>query len=267
MFEELFKLESIKKGKANVFLIAFIFSELGLISSFVIFPQNIGLMSLAFTSLLLMPYLYQVLNAPEPVEKGTNFFKQAFKNHNQTISIYFWLFMGILLSYAIFSLLLPNLSVIKLFDSQLSFIGVTGNASGGFNFTSILANNIKVLIACVLLSLVYGAGSMLFLTWNASVWGAIFGYIARQSANVVGQNPLVYFVSLFLKVLPHTAAEAASYFFAVIAGAVISKAIIREQFGTETFNYILKEAMLFFAISLLLIVTAGFLETVLFPML
>ncbi|MFH1648954.1 MAG: stage II sporulation protein M [Candidatus Woesearchaeota archaeon] len=267
MLEEIFKIDAIKRGKGNLFVLAFIFSELGIISSFIIFPQNVGLMSISFTSILLMPYLYQILNRPEPVEKGRSFFGQAFKNHKGTITAFFWLFMGILLSYATFALVLPHLSVVRLFDSQLAFIGVGGKATATtFSFASILANNVKVLFAALILSLVYGAGAMIFLTWNASVWGAIFGYFAKQSAMIVGQNPIIYFFGLFLKVFPHTITEAGSYFFAVIAGAVISKAIIREEFGSDTFNYILKEGSFFFTISIVLIFIAAYLEVFVFPL-
>lgn len=280
--EQIFAPKWLERKPAICFLLGFVYSELGILSALIVFPKNAGLMSIAFTSILLIPALNSLLSLEENQEreeKRTSL-RALFKNHKDIFQIYAYLFLGILLSFAIFSIFLDKLTTVRLFDSQLAIIGITGKGqvSGFFGqaissrfspsfpeFVSILANNFKVLLVCLVFSLVYGAGSILFLTWNASVWGTIFGYIARTAAEIEGHNPLAYFGMTFLTVLPHTLAEASSYFIAVIAGGVISKAVIREKLGSNRFNHVVVDGLIFFILALIILVIAAYLEVYVFP--
>ena len=121
-------------------------------------------------------------------------------------------------------------------------------------------NNIKVLIVCLLLSLIYGAGSVLFVTWNATVWGAIFGYVAKESLTVGGQTPLAFFGMMLLPMLPHLITETVSYLSASIAGGVLSKAALREELFSKKFNHILTDALILVGFGVLLVIIAGLFE-------
>jgi len=61
-----------------------------------------------------------------------------------------------------------------------------------------LANNLKVLVVCLIASLVYGAGAIFIITWNASVWGVVFALIAKNSALAAGQNPYAAFALMLV---------------------------------------------------------------------
>jgi uncharacterized membrane protein SpoIIM required for sporulation len=153
--------------------------------------------------------------------------------------------------------------------SQLAMAGITGQATEGLVgqateegfFTSVLKNNIKVLFACVLLSLIYGSGAILFIVWNASVWGAVFGYSIRMSSIVSGQNMLITFLVIMIPVFPHILAEALSYFAAVISGGVLSKAITKEDIGSDRFNHVFTDSMIFTGLAFFMIVIAAIMET------
>ena len=51
------------------------------------------------------------------------------------------------------------------------------------SFLPIFSNNFRVMIIFLVLSVIFGAGSILFLAWNASVWGVVFAYMATLQQN------------------------------------------------------------------------------------
>jgi len=267
VFEQLFKFKSVKPNAFNIFIMGFIFSELGILSSLLVFRNDAQLMSIAFTAAITMPFLFNLLEIKNiEISSEKSFFSRVFKNNEHIFVSYLMLFLGFLLSYAIFAILLPDFATLEIFKGQLNILGLAGQALGKLGFGAIMINNLAVLLACFLFSIVFGVGSILFLIWNASAWGAILGYISKQSAMIIGQNPLVYFFSQFLKFFPHLIVEAASYFFAIMAGIVISQTIISERVNGEKFRLTMMEGFLLFGISLVLLVVAGILEVYVFPL-
>ncbi len=113
----------------------------------------------------------------------------------------------------------------------------------------------KVDLIFIGLSLVFGAGSILFLAWNASVWGVVFAYVASKSFNAFNA-----FVDIFLKVTPHMFLEAGAYFFAIVAGGLMSQAVLKEKLGSKQFNYVIKDGFVFITISFLLLVLGALVE-------
>ena len=66
---------------------------------------------------------------------------------------------------------------------------------------------------------------------------------------------------IMIPVFPHLFAEALSYFSAVISGGVLSKAIIKEDIGSDRFNHVFIDSMIFTGIAFFLIIIAAFMET------
>ncbi|MEM4259638.1 MAG: stage II sporulation protein M [Candidatus Woesearchaeota archaeon] len=264
VFEQLFSADWIEKKPLFAFIIGISYSLLGIMSALIIFPNDIGIASLAFTSLLILPSLNQLLTLEENVEIRENklSLKLLFKDHKDIFEVYIFLFFGIFLTYSFLTLVLPDLAVKTFFSTQLSVMNTTGQAIW-FNsvfFWQILSNNFIVLFLCIVLSFLYGAGSILFLVWNASAWGSIFAQLAKQTADVTGQNHFIFFISLIAKVFPHTFLEALSYFFAIIAGGVISKAILREKFSSARFNHVLTDGLIFFGIAIAVLIIGAIIE-------
>jgi uncharacterized membrane protein SpoIIM required for sporulation len=207
--------------------------------------------------MLLIPSLNKILAIEEIQDTRSKKFtiKQIFKDHSDVLEVYLMLFLGIFVAYALFSIKFPNLLVSGLFDNQLRIIGITGNAASGITFDGILLNNLRVLGIFLILSLVFGAGSILFLAWNASVWGVVFGYVATWS-----ENSFNALVNILIRIMPHMLCEASAYFFAIVAGGIMSQAVLREKMGSKKFNYVLKDGMVFMIVSLILLVLGAYLE-------
>jgi uncharacterized membrane protein SpoIIM required for sporulation len=267
MFEQLFTTKWISQRPFYAFLLGLGYSVLGIFSAFIVFPENIGLMSISFTSLLIVLSLSNLLTLSErrEIREKKLSIKLLFRDHKDIFEIYIFLFLGMLLTFSFFAIVLPEFSVKTIFSNQLSYV-IGGGAVQSSTFLGYLKNNVGVLLICFVLSLVYGAGSILFLTWNASVWGSIFGYVAR-SAFMGSNNPFVSFGILFAKVFPHMFFEALSYFFAIVAGGVISKALIAEKENAAKFKHVFTDGVIFFVIALILLVLAAYLEAYIFPIL
>jgi len=264
MLENILRPDWLERKPRHAFLIGFIYSIIGIIAAYVIFPKSQGIASIAFLSMLLIPSLNKILSIEEKQDADSKKFtiRRIFQDHADVLQVYFMLFLGIFLAYALFSIKFTDLLVQGVFDSQLRIIGINfGQAIGGIEFYSILMNNLKILLIFLILSLIFGAGSVLFLSWNASVWGVVFGYISSNQNNV-----LDHFFSTFLKVMPHMFLEAGAYFFAIVAGGIMSQAVLREKPGSGKFNYVLKDGLVFLTVSVILLIVAAFIEVYVFKL-
>ena len=256
--EQLIKAKWLEKRPLSAFIIGFIYSLIAFLTSYLIFPSYFGVMSIAFISILLVPTLSKLLSIEENQEIREKKFSimQLLKDHYDIIEIYLSLFIGIFLAYFILVLFIPKDLGLNLFSPQLSIAGISGFASSPLNFWQILFNNLLVLIVAFILSLVYGAGAILFLSWNASVWGVVIGAVLRRT---FGLDLLPIAVN-FSQILPHLTIEAAGYILAAITGGILSKAVIRESYKSKQFMHILTDALLFGFLSAFLILTAAFIE-------
>jgi uncharacterized membrane protein SpoIIM required for sporulation len=265
MLENILKPDWLEKKPRFAFVIGFVYALIGIVAAYIIFPKSQGIASIAFISMLLIPSLNKVLAIEEKQDSQSRKFtiKRIFKDHADVLEVYFMLFLGVFLAYALFSIKFPQLLVNGLFDNQLKVIGISGNAQGaGLNFFSIFGNNFKVMLIFLILSLVFGAGSILFLTWNASVWGVVFGYVATLSENAF--NSLT---TILIKITPHMLAEAGAYFFAIVAGGIMSQAVLREKLNSPKFDYAMKDGFVFLTVSMLLLVIGAFLEVYVYQLL
>ena len=269
MLEQLFDMKSIKGSSLNIVLIGVIYGFIGTFSALLLFPNYVSIMSLSFTSILLIPSIGYLIQKEENIVAKERHFslRILFRDHKDIMRLYLLLFVGIFISYCAIGVFTSNAYVQHYFGAQLRVAGIAGQATGaGGEFVSILLNNLMVLAICFVLSLAYGSGSILFIVWNASVWGIVFGFFIRQSAVAEGVNALAYFSKMFLPFLPHMVTEAASYIVAAIMGGVIAKAIIREKMFSKKFYHILTDGLLLALFGFFLVVVAGLIEVFVFPL-
>ncbi len=260
VFEQIFRLQWIQH-KHHAFYLGFFYAILGLVSARFIFPSSVGMMAIAFTSLLLIPSLVELLHVEENVVGSESSFelKKLFYEHKDVFKIYLFVFLGVFLAFSLAALFLPQEAVQKFFPIQFKAAGV-GFATSDVVMYKIIVNNIQVFVICFLLSLVYGAGSMLFLAWNASVWGVVFGFFVRNAAFAVGANPVAHFFESVIPFLPHMTTEALAYISAAIVGGVVSKAVLREKLFSARFHHILVDALIFLVIGIVLVVIGAIIE-------
>jgi uncharacterized membrane protein SpoIIM required for sporulation len=126
----------------------------------------------------------------------------------------------------------------------------------------LLQNNAFVLGACFFVALLTGDGAIFLITWNASVWGTIFGLTARNAAFFSHEAPVKFFSLILLIVSPHVLLEASAYILAGIAGGLISKGALREGLEGERFVKVFKENALILFLALVCLLLGALVETI-----
>ena len=168
--------------------------------------------------------------------------------------------MGIFVAYSLGTLLIPESDVSTLFNAQLKAAGIHGYAIADAQLVSIILNNTLIFTVSFVLSLIYGAGAVIFLVWNAAVWGVVFSVFVRKAAVAAGVDPVTAFARDLVPFLPHMVAEGAAYIGAAIVGGIVSKAVLREKLFTRRFNYVIYDALAFLVFGLIMVVIAGIIE-------
>ncbi len=270
VLEHIFPEDWLEHKARYAFVLGAVYSIIALLIASVLFPGDPALVAVAITSMLLLPELYNIFSIEErqeSVEQGITM-GELWKDDIEIVRIYIFLFLGILLVYSIGSMILPSIQTNSLFREQLEIRfgqGYAGSATGGI-FTSpifyeILSNNFLVLIACFILALLTGDGAIFLITWNASVWGAIFGITAKNAALFSGQHPFLLFGVIMLVVFPHMILEALSYFLAAISGSIISKDVLLEEFASSRFMEVFGFNLYLLLFGLVFLVLGAIVET------
>ncbi|MBT4445803.1 stage II sporulation protein M [archaeon] len=244
VLEHIFPEDWLEKKARYALLLGVGYSLVGILIASILFPGDPALVAVAFTSLLLLPELYKIFDMEERQERAEKkiTLKALVRDDWDVVKIYLFLFVGILLTYSFATMAMPSLETNTLFREQLEIRlgqGFAGQAvAGTFSsdlFWSLLNNNFLVMMACFIMALLTGDGAIFLITWNASVWGTIFGYTAKAASNFSGESVYSLYAKIALIVTPHVLIESTCYILAAIAGAVISKDVLLEEFAGDRF--------------------------------
>ena len=281
----------VKGGALHFFLAGAAYALLGIAVAQTIFPDNIGIVSVFFTSIALIPAINRLFALTELLEgrerevKGKTASFTELEVHGREVSLrslyednqklfkaYLFSFFGIFLVFALLTLYLPGDQANHLFGEQSAFGPGGGNpaqqnqagqaVNPGDFFWSVLRNNLGVLVVAFLIALLFEYGTTFIVAWNASVWGHVFAAQAKNIVYVSGLSPGTQFLLILLSVLPHTVAEAGVYFLGAMAGGIMNKALAKERLFGERFNQIARHVGLTLLAALALLFVAAFLEDV-----
>ena len=177
------------------------------------------------------------------------------------------IFVGVVLTYAVATLLVPETALYSLFDRQMGDFGGHSMTDVVFDdFGGVLGHNALVLVVCLLAAVLYRHGGMLLvLAWNASVWGVVFATIARTAPDAGAGGAVFYFLKAFLAIFPHLLLEAAAYVLIAMAGVFVSKAFQKYRLDSTDFRQVMGAAGRVGLISVGLLVAAGLCEALLAP--
>ena len=257
VFEQLYSSDFLKKRPSAGFLLGVAYTVMGLFLAVTIFKQDPALIAVGIIALLCIPSLYRLSASAEMQESKTKKFKDFLKLTYPYIKIYVFIFFGIFFTFAAFAIFLPTLAAGHLFSQQLGIVTGSGSATA-FSwalFWDLFTWNLQVLFLCFILSLIAGNGAILFIAWNASVWGTIFGNLAKTAATAAGLNTLILFVLIIVSVFPHTFMEGLSYMIATLSGTGLSDGLVKEKVIGKKMYVIAKYnlLLLFMGISVLFV--------------
>lgn len=226
---------------------------LGILLGVLFFKIDAAIMGIVLVTIASVPFLSKILDIEAVKEGQARSIKQLVLRNKKIITIYFAFFVGIATGYFLIYSFFPGNAMQSVFDAQSSIFirnDISTSPTIGFSweiFHQILQNNIGVILICLLLSFLYGAGAILVLTWNASVLGIFLASIPKAR--------IVAFVT------PHVLLEFLSFFIAAVAGGLICVAINKHKTKSRAFKTIVADSLILVILSLILIISAALVET------
>lgn len=261
VLESLIGEKKIRRHPVLIFVITLVISVGSIIAAHAIFPSHSSVLSVAFITIGLVPIIHNILGREEYEEvmlrKSSATF---FARHFNLIMIYVWVFVGIILAFSLTYIVSPVDYKQDVFSEQINAFcyisgsdncnyGIPNSISGQFNKITaratasafaacknpitknttdctlfIFENNAGVLIFVIILSLLYGAGAIFIIAWNASILGLFFGemFLVGLHSTWIG------FLQSML--IGHGPPELFGYVFGALAGTILSAMISRGQF-------------------------------------
>src|SRR3989344_1794302 len=281
VFEDLIDPANAESHPRAVFLHSVIYVSLGLFLGWWIFGEYASLVAVCLTTMAAIPLMHSIIRIEEKKDTVIGSEKNLLKEHSKALNVFMAYFIGATLTFAFWYIILPrdlSTAMFNVQESTLTALGVqvTGFTFADFNtFISILANNLKVLLFCILFSFLYGAGAIFILTWNASVIGSAIGVTILKGMAELGLrlhenfslNHLTVISYGLLRYTVHGIPEILAYFIAGLAGGIISVAAIRHDFRTKRYRQIITDASVLLLLSFIILVLAAFLEVYVTPVL
>ncbi len=270
-----------EKRPWEMFFLGFLYTSIGVFISLWIFADQASLIMVFMITMAALPIFYNTMKLEESKDMIIGHESAILREHNKAIAFFMYLFIGITVACAVWYVILPNSTINILFDKQTGTIQtinnqVSGNVIHNLNiFWKIFLNNFKVLAFSILFALIYGAGAIFILAWNATVIGAAIGNFIRanvssytSSLGLFEAGNYFHVVSLgMLKYSIHGLPEIAAYFYGGLAGGILSVALIRKHFRTEKFSKIMVDFSELVLISIGFLIAAAFLEVYVTPVL
>lgn len=276
-----------EKSPWEMFFIGILYSSVAILFSLWIFRQYSSLIMVFLTVVVSVPLMYSTMSFEERKDLDGKSEKVLLKEHWKAIEFLMYLFLGFLVSFSLWYIVLPSDLVQTMFSSQIETITSINSRITGMEITdmtslfassifkNIILNNIKVLIFAILFAFFYGAGAIFILTWNASVISAAVGTFIRNSlaeyANVIGWKSGFIYLQLFslglFRYMTHGLFEIAAYFIGGLAGGIISFGIINHDFRTKRFKYVMFDALSLLIIAIAILFIAALIEVFITPVL
>ncbi|MCX6742152.1 MAG: stage II sporulation protein M [Candidatus Pacearchaeota archaeon] len=286
MLEFLINPKRAERRPWEMIIVGFFYAVIAILLSIFLFYKSQALEGyssifiITFTVILSIPFVYYLIKLEEKKENLIIEEESIMKEHGKALKALIFLFLGYIIAFSIAFLIMPQDLTSVTFKAQLETYcsvnpGDVQNCQGNLlsgaatavsqltlkeglgRVSSILTNNFFVLMTTLMLSLLFGAGAIFILAWNASVIATAIGLFSKGS--------LVNLPGGFLRYLIHGIPEIAAYFVAALAGGIVSIAIIRHGFKTKEFWHVLKDSMNLIVLALIILIVAAFVEVFLTP--
>jgi uncharacterized membrane protein SpoIIM required for sporulation len=283
MLESLINPQRAEKGPWKMFFIGLLYASLSILlvhwffSGDPVLSKSSGILVVTFSVMFALPFMYYIIKQEEKEDEGTSGFFGVWKMHSDAIFALMWLFLGFIIAFAFWYAILQNST---LFNSQIEtycminspgnidscvsrygFSGAvtstTGASSGIVNFLSIIENNTYVMIFTLILSIIFGAGAIFILAWNASVIAAAIGIFTKYNVAEIPLGMARYMI--------HGFPEIAAYFITALAGGMFGAGFIRHGIKDKRFLKVVQNTIILLFIALILLVVATAIEVYVTP--
>lgn len=235
-----------------------------------------GILVVTFTVMFSMPFVYYTIKLEESkIVDGIGMIS-LLNEHKKAIYAFIFLFLGFVIAFSFWYIMLSSTENFRAqietycyinrpsnFQECATQYSIKGDSIGTGFFTSndrflkIFSNNIYVLVFTLIFSLIFGAGVIFILAWNASVIAAAIGIFTKSQLSGL---PLG-----FARYMVHGIPEIASYFIVALAGGIISVAVIKHETGTDKFWEILQDSINLVILAIVILFIAALIEVYITP--
>lgn len=265
----------------ELFFVGFIYASLAVIlvnwlfASDPVLSKYSGILIVTFAVMFSMPFVYFTIKNEENKDLEIVGSMRLIKEHSKAILSFLWLFLGFIIAFSSWYIIIGSTDNYKAqietycaINSPQNYEGCTnqyglgiqktvgkvtvGKVTGVNAFLGIFTNNLYVLLFTVIFSIIFGAGGIFILAWNASVIaGAMVIYSKSELANLP--------ISL-ARYMIHGIPEIAAYFVGTLAGGIIGISIIKKEYKTDKFWNILYDSLLLIIIAIIILLIGAFIE-------
>ncbi|MAG50570.1 hypothetical protein CL621_02935 [archaeon] len=265
----------------EMFFIGLLYASIAIFLSIWIFKEYSSLVMVFLTVFACVPLMYSTLKLEEKKDIEITGERRLLREHGKALKFFVFLFMGFVIAFSIWYIVLPAELVQTVFGIQTQTIeAINARLTGGSinlanTFSQIFFNNLKVLLFCVFFSFFYGAGAIFILTWNASVISAAIGNFIRNnlaaSAQLFGISKIWSYFHVFslglLRYFIHGIPEILAYFIGGLSGGIISVAIIRHNLSGGNFRKVFSDSLDLLVIAVFFLFIAALIEVFITPLL
>jgi len=284
MLESLINPKRAEKGPWKMFFIGLLYASLSLLLVKLFFGSDpvlvkySGLLVVTFCVMFSLPFMYYIIKQEEEEDEIVEGIKRLWSVHKDAMFALIWLFLGFVIAFSFWFLVLHDSNLL---NAQIetycsinspsdivgcvqeystgTFIGPTGAATGMGRVLSILENNLYVMIFTLLFSLIFGAGAIFVLAWNATVIASAVGVFTKFNLAQIPAGLLRYMI--------HGLPEITTYFLAALAGGILGTGFIRNGINSKRFLHVLENAIVLLFVAVIILIIAGFMEVYLTPLL
>ena len=282
MLEMLYNPRYSDKGPFKMFFIGLIYASLSLIlvhfffSKDAVLSQYSGVFVVLFCVLFSVLFMYFLVKQEAEEDEKIEGFWGVWKAHSDALYAFMWLFLGFIVAFAFWFIVLQNFSLfnaqiktycminspgdiencVQNYDFTGKFIG-TGGMTNGERFLAILQNNVYVMIFTLVFSLLFGAGAIFILAWNASIIGAAIAIFSKYQLKDIPIGVLRYMI--------HGFPEIAAYFVTALAGGIFGFEIIKNGIKNQKLIRVLENVVILLFIALVILVIAAIIEVYITP--
>jgi len=253
-------------GPAHLLFEGAFAAVLGILFAAGLFPREASLFSVFLVSLSAHDSMERILNWNRwaIVKRG----RPPAEANLRLILLLASIFTGTTIGWSAMGLTLAPNQVRALFSHQVSVQRVLFPDIYFGDFISIFQHNLFVMLFFFIIALPFRRGGvMLAIAWNASVWGATFGVMAREWASAEGLRLISTWPRVMAAVVPHMTLEATAYVLAGLAGVFWSRGIERHDLTSESLGNVTKVVTVMMVIGAVLVALGAAVEAHIAPVL
>lgn len=281
MLESIINPKRLVKGEWKMFFVGLVYASLSILLvkwffiNDAVLSNYAGMLVVTFCVMFSLPFMYYIIKREEREDEQVEGLLGVWKVHSDAIYALMWLFLGFVVAFAFWHVVLQDTT---LFNAQLEtycMINSPGNvekcvetysitqspATGAVTKTdrliSIFINNVYVMIFTLLFSLIFGAGAIFVLAWNASVIAAAIGVFTRYNLMEIPIGVGRYMI--------HGVPEIAAYFITALAGGIFGVGFLRHGMRDQKMLKIIENVVILLFIALVFLVVAAIVEVYVTP--